>query len=394
MSRWRSSKSDVPLQINVGAHDGSLSAALHALREALGQAPKRARVKVCLADCWVRYRCLPWREALTLEAAWSAYAQQMFANAAMPLDEGWTLMLLPLRYGAPRLALALKAELVAELAAELAAGGVAELTLTTKFLDVMQTVRAQPQATVGVLDEGRLTMARLHDGEVQAVQSLRFNVGDQDAAHVLARQRAMLEGEAPSSALQLYALGVKDTAHALPAENVTWLELNDVQAPWRGPIRWPTHDGGHAPRMQAAVALLLPLMAMAMVLALLRGQTATLTAQREATTQSASTGDVTLVAREAARAEALVLAQWLWPQWEQPLNAVHAAWPAGFRATRLQVDGARGALRLEGRAPDLAQVNVLATQVPGATVTQMALESARPGASARFELSVPSGPAR
>lgn len=374
MSRWHKC-------IEVGAHEGSVTAAVAALREALRDASPGAKLQVCFSDAWARYKLLPWRADLHLEAAWQAYAQQVFANAAMPLTEGWTLMLLPLRYGAPRLAVAVKSELMTELMSCKAAA----LAVTTKFLDVLHAVPTPATNTVGVLDEGRLTLARLQAGALQAVQSLRFNAAV-DAPQALARQRQMLGGDAP---LLLYAQG--DEAQALRHQGLGVIDLDSLRAPQRGAIDVPLPAARNAQRAQVAVALLLPIVGVAMLLAVLRYQCAQWAAHTEALAVSAPEHNATLVATESARAEAQTVAHWLWPQWEGSLNAVQAAWPADFRATRVQVEAARGVLHLEATAPDLTQISAWAAQVPGATVTQISVDAARRSESVRFELNVPWG---
>lgn len=426
MSPWRKSglvltigQSETVLQFDGGArpgadrvvrarHDGALVAAAASVREVFAEVPKRARLRVIVSDEWVRYRVLPWRGDLFSEPEWKAYASQLFAQANVPLGDGWAVHLSPATYGQPRLAVAIAAQIERALTAGVQERAIDLLQIGTKFLDCVEHTlkgRSEQEAAVGFVGGGRLTMARFSDGCLQTVQSLRFSLIDATSVNArLSRQQLMLTGGAEvDTSLFGEGDGVELLRkHGTPVRD--FAEIARTTRPTRKPsslsIQVESTRSGRDARAMAAVAMLVPVVVAAAYLSVLRDQSSQLATEvariEEVRPRARSPAEAEAAGPMSAstRASAATVGQWMSVRWEPALRAIESTLPASFEVVRVNLDSTKATLTVEAVAPEMADVSKFANELTqqgwdGARVTQISADRSRRTRPIRFQMSVP-----
>jgi len=321
---------------------GHFSAAQHggigpALQTALGPAPAAQRLDVMVSEAWVRYRLLPWRADLIREDAWRAYARQCFEQANMSLANDWAVHLCRARFGWPRLAIALRAQVDVVLRQ-----CPVSVNWGTPFLTALAAV---DEGILVVYDAGRMSWARTHAGGVRQVLSLRFD---------LARARAQLAahrqtfGVASSQKLSCFAadeareplgqLGLEVCAHR-PLLGSAKLPLERATARKRS--------------IQRALALLAPTV---LAMLLLIGQRNQLSGEPISDVQASA---LPAAFSHSARDQALDLERQLARPWQALLHMLEVQWPEAFMAKQLNIDVAQGELTVQGIAPSIVALEQL-----------------------------------
>lgn len=329
-------------QTQVHAPWGHFSAVQHggigpAVQAALGPGLAAQRLDVMVSDAWVRYRLLPWRADLIREDAWQAYARQCFEQASMPLANDWVVHLCPVRFGWPRMAIALCAQVDAALRR-----CSVPVSWSTPFLTALAAV---DEGILAVYDAGRMNWTHIHAGGAQRVLSLRFDLARAQAQLAVHRH---VFGVASSQKLSCFApeeareplgqLGLEVCASS-PALGRAKLSF----APARAPRPWA----------QTALALLAPT---ALAMLLLLSQRSQLPG---ATPRDAQAGALPMAFSHSARSQALDLEHQLARPWQSLLQVLEARWPESFMAKQLSVDVANAELTVQGTAPSIVALEQL-----------------------------------
>lgn len=140
---------------------------LEALGELLNQpAWQDARLRIVLADCWVRYAIVPWVADLRSSVERMAHARQLFATTYGDAVSNWEVALSEAPPYRPRVACAMPAELPAEVRALCARNKIKLAGLQTQLLAAYENWRhCLPDSGAWFVTVGDGTLAAARIGE-------------------------------------------------------------------------------------------------------------------------------------------------------------------------------------------------------------------------------------
>jgi len=145
--------------------DDSWSQPLEALGKLLAEESWRgARLRVVLADHWVRYAIVPWSAALSSPEERLAHARQLLASVYGDAVAGWDVRISEAAPNTTRVACAVPGELIAAVAQVCAARGGLLLSLQSQLVASYETWRhSLPRANAWFvsIEQGSLAAARL-----------------------------------------------------------------------------------------------------------------------------------------------------------------------------------------------------------------------------------------
>lgn len=193
---------------------------------------RRREVSVCLGFPWSRHVVVPWHEQLITEAQWDTWARATCDEQYVE-HKNCSIAMTPLRYGKPRLAIVVDAQLVAALAGRCTAAGHRLKSVTSTFAHLLHARRDEIPGTdsaVALIERGMLTCALRKDGAVIAIASLAVN------RNLAAKLRTLVNSLALSTAVPPPASVALAGDTAVRNSNIHWL---GAHLPWTDVEKMP-----------------------------------------------------------------------------------------------------------------------------------------------------------
>jgi hypothetical protein len=157
---------------------GDWSAALKALEQRLGEhSSPAARLRLVIADYWVRYTVVPWVAELSSQHECLAHARELLASIYGDALSDWVVSLSDAPPGVGRLACAMPRALLHALTAASRSSGMQLCSLQPQLIAAYNGWRYRLPETAAwfvTADEGSLTVARLAAGGFERVHTVRI----------------------------------------------------------------------------------------------------------------------------------------------------------------------------------------------------------------------------
>jgi hypothetical protein len=188
-------------------------------------AGRRPRLRLRLGAAHLRWQVLPWPAQIGSPAEFDAYARLRLRAVHGAAADGWRLQCAPLRAGRPTPVCAVDEALLAALHALPARLARIEPHFSAAH-DRWQHRLRRGSAWFAAVEPVHLTLALLHDGQVQALRSLRHHGGSRWAGALVAAQAqlALAAGRDADAALPVQLAGDDGSGRRLAQPGLVWLD--------------------------------------------------------------------------------------------------------------------------------------------------------------------------
>lgn len=180
-----------------------------------------------LGAAHLRWQVLPWPAQIGSPAEFEAWARLRLRAVHGAVADGWRLQCAPLRAGRPTVVCAVDDALLATLHALPARLARIEPHFSAAH-DRWQHRLRRGSAWFAAVEPAHLTLALLHDGQVQALRSLRHHGGSRWAGALVAAQAqlALAAGREADAALPVYLAGDDGSGRRLAQPGLLWLDAD------------------------------------------------------------------------------------------------------------------------------------------------------------------------